>query len=184
MLAHDVHEGERVAEVVCVVLDRLDHGLADGLEAGEVDHTVDGVRVKDALEGDAVVDVGAVEGEALGGVLAHDGVDAVEDLLGRVGEVVDDDDLITVLEELDDGVGADEAGAAGDEDAGVLGVFLLAHWVPFGWVGRNGHPLVYVEDAARDFGLGGAFVGRSRAPRPRSRSPRGVHMPYACWNNG
>ncbi len=132
MLAHDVHEGERVAEVVGVVLDRLGDGLAHGLEAGEVDHAVDLVLVEDALERLAVVHVGAVEGEALGGLGSHDGVDAVEHLLGGVGQVVDDDDLIAVLEQLDARVGADEAGAAGDEDARVLGGDLLAHEIPFG----------------------------------------------------
>ena len=131
VVAHDVHERERVAQVVRVVLDGLGDGLAHGLEAGEVNHAVDVVLVKDALEGLAVVDVGTVEGEALGGLVAHDGVDAVEDLLGCVGEVVYDDDLIAVLKQLDARVAADEAGAAGDEHAGVLGVLLFAHGIPF-----------------------------------------------------
>ena len=47
-------------------------------------------------------------------------------------KVVDDDDLVAVLKELDHRVAADEAGAAGDEHAGVLGVFCFAHGFPFG----------------------------------------------------
>lgn len=54
-----------------------------------------GVVGKDLLEGLLVGDVGIVED----GSLAGDGLDAVEDFLGRVVQVVDDDDLVVGLEE-------------------------------------------------------------------------------------
>ena len=44
--------------------------------------------------------------------------------------VVDDHDLVAVLQKLDHGVAADEAGAAGDEDAGVRGILLGCHGTP------------------------------------------------------
>ena len=85
VVAHHVDEREGVAQVVGVVLDGLAHGLANCLEAGEVDHAVDVVLVKDGVHGLAVIDVGAVEGEVGGSGVAHDGLDAVDDLLGGVG---------------------------------------------------------------------------------------------------
>ena len=132
MLTHDVDERERVADVVAVVLDGLGHGLAHGLVAGEVDHAVDAVRVEDTGEGLAVVDVGDIEGEVRGRLGADDGLDAIFHLGGGVGEIIDDDDLVSAFKQLDDGVRADEAGAAGDEDAGVLRSEGLSHAIaPF-----------------------------------------------------
>ena len=37
-----------------------------------------------------------------------------------VGEIIDDDDLVTTLEQLNDGVRADKAGATGNEDTCLL----------------------------------------------------------------
>ena len=131
VLAHDVDERERVADVVGVVLDRLGDGLTHGLEAGEVDDAVDRVGVEDLLERGAIIHVRDDELEVLGRFGANDDLDAVLDLRGGVGEVIDDDDLVVLLEQLDHGVAADEASAAGDEHAGVFGIDLLAHGVPF-----------------------------------------------------
>ena len=55
------------------------------------------------------------------GPLAADELDAVEDLLRGVVEVVDDDDLVVGLEESERGERADVAGATG-EKRGVSGV--------------------------------------------------------------
>ena len=109
VVAHDVNEREGVAQVVGVVLDGLGDRLAHGLEAGKVDDAVDLVRGEDLLQRVAVVDVGDDELEVCGGLGADDGLDAVLDLGGGVGEVVHDDDLVAVLEQLDAGVAANEA---------------------------------------------------------------------------
>ena len=99
-----------------------------------MDHAVDAVSVKDAPERLAVVHIGHVHGEIGRRLIADDGLDAVLDFCGGVGQVVDDDDLVTEFEQLDDGVGADEPGAAGDEDARVFCVEGLRHErVPFMW---------------------------------------------------
>ena len=94
VVAHDVHERERALDVVVVVLDGLLDRLAHGLEAGEVDHAVDGVLVEDAVERIAVEHVVLVEGEAARGLVAHDLAHAVERHDARVGQVVDHHDLV------------------------------------------------------------------------------------------
>ena len=127
MVAHGVDEREGVPDVVGVVLDGLLHALSHGLVSGEVDDAVHGLLVEDALQGLAVVDVGAVEGESLGGLGPNDLIDAVEHLLARVGEVVDDHDLVALLQQADDGVAADEPAAARDEHAGVGRGLLMRH---------------------------------------------------------
>jgi len=58
--------------------------------------------------------VGDIERIVLGS-LAADQLDAVQDLVGRVVEVVDDDDLVVGLEESERGERADVAGATGEE---------------------------------------------------------------------
>ena len=64
--------------------------------------------------------IGDVERVVLGS-LAADQLDAVQDLLGGVVEVVDDDDLVVGLEESERGERADVAGATGKK-RGVSGV--------------------------------------------------------------
>ena len=87
--------------------------------------------VEDALESFAVVDVGDVHGEVGRGLVADDGLDAVLDLGRGVRQVVDDDNLVAALKQLDDGVGANESGAAGNKDAGI-GKGLGHASAPFG----------------------------------------------------
>ena len=131
MAAHDVDEHQGVLDVVVVVLDGLAHRLADGLKAGKVDDTVDLMGIEDLVHRIAVEHVGLVEGEVLGGLVAHDGLDAVDGDGAGVGEIIDDDDLVATLEQLNDGVRADKAGATGNEDTGVFGVECFGHVVSY-----------------------------------------------------
>ena len=131
MVAHDVDEHQGVLDVVVIVLDGLAHRLADGLKAGEVDDAVDLVSVEDLVHGLAVEHISLVEGEVFGSLFAHDGLDAVNGDSAGIGEVVDDDDLVAALEQLNDGVRADKAGATGYEDAGVFGVECFGHAVSY-----------------------------------------------------
>ena len=131
VVAHDIDERQGVLDIVVVVLDGLAHRLANGLKAGEVDDAVDLVGIEDLVHRIAVEHVGLVEGEVLGGLVAHDGLDAVDGNGAGVGEVIDDDNLVATLEQLNDGVRADKAGAAGNEDAGVFGVECFGHVVSY-----------------------------------------------------
>jgi len=110
---HGPHEREGRPEVVLVVLQRLRDALADSLEAGEVDDGVDLLVREELFRLLAVAQVEGVDGQ----VLAGQGLEPVDDRRLGVGEAVDDDDLVARSHELDDGVGADVAGAAGDENA-------------------------------------------------------------------
>lgn len=77
------------------------------LEGGKVDDGVDGgVLLEDLVEGLLVGNVDLVEV----GTAAAEQLDAVEGDLGRVVEVVDNDDIVTVLKEGEGGEGADVAG--------------------------------------------------------------------------
>ena len=78
------------------------------LQRGEVDDIVDvGVLLEHLVERGLILDVELVEF----GLLAADELDAVEDLLGRVVEIVDDDDLVAGLEESKRCERADVAGS-------------------------------------------------------------------------
>ena len=114
VLLHAAQQAESAIDVDTVVLKRDLSALANGLEGGKVDDIVD-VRVllKHLVESLLVGDV------ALGvfGALAGDELDAVEDLVGRVVEVVDDDDLVVGLEEGEGREGSDIAGTTSQCDA-------------------------------------------------------------------
>ena len=97
MVAHDVDEHQGVLDVVVVVFDGLAHRLADGLKAGKVDDAVNLMGIEDLVHRIAVEHVGLVEGEVLGGLVAHDGLDAVDGDGAGVGEIIDDDDLVATL---------------------------------------------------------------------------------------
>jgi len=79
-----------------------------------------GVEIKDLLEGGLIHEVDLVEKELT--LVAGELESPVEGFFGRVAEVVDNDEALAEGEELDDGVGTDEAGAAGDEDGVIFGM--------------------------------------------------------------
>ena len=136
MLAHDLAQHDGARDVVLVVLKRLLHAFAHGLEAGEVDDRVDGLLVEHGRERFSVKDVDLVERHVVSGArwrcacclgVAHDGAHAVERLHARVGQVIHHDHAVARLQQLHAGVRANEAGAAGHQDG-----LLIAHDVPFG----------------------------------------------------
>ena len=100
MISHDVKKGEGVAQIVCVVFNGLDNGLADSLEASKVDDKVNSVLVKDAVQCIFVVDVCLVERKALGVFFSHNGFDAVDNFCRSIGEVVNNDSLVAGIEQL------------------------------------------------------------------------------------
>ena len=160
VLAGDAAQHQRAGDVVPVVLQRLLDAFAHGLEAGEVDDGVDVVFLEDALKRLAVEDVVLVERQAVviggqAGDLAH----AVERHLARIAQVVDHDDAVTLVEQFDAGVAADETGAAGDQNADLivgLGKALVGHDDPFLDDGASCAPCSHAPSLAR-----GAFAPNS-----------------------
>lgn len=134
LLHEQVEEVAGAGEVVVVVLDRHFDALADGLVAGEVDAGVEGELLEDDGEGVVVQQVDVAEDDLVR--LAGEAGHALERLLRGVGEVVHDHRSHALVHHLQDGVRADVAGAAGDED--------ILH----GAVGR-----VAVEKVAADLGV-------------------------------
>ena len=129
MVAKGARKLKGAAQVVLVVLDGLVHRLAHCLEGSEVDGTGDGLLVEDAVEKRAILHIALVEGANL---LARDALDALERDLAGVGQVVDHHDVVAGVEQLNAGVAADEAGAARDKDAGLLGLrYRISHTCPF-----------------------------------------------------
>jgi len=105
---HGLQEGDGAADIDAPVLEGDLARLADSLQSCEVDDIVN-VRVlgEDLLERLLIGDVDVVEG----GSLAADGLDAVDDFLGRVVQVVDNDDLVVGLEQGEGGEASDVSGA-------------------------------------------------------------------------
>ena len=79
------------------------------------------VAGKERVQRGAVADVAFDEGRGF----ACQRADAAQRFGGAVDEVVEDDDVMPCLQEDEDGVRADVAGAAGDENHGSL----LLLWV-------------------------------------------------------
>jgi hypothetical protein len=91
-----------------------------------VDDIVDvGMVGKDLLEGLLVGDVGIVED----GSLSANGLDAVEDFLGRVVQIVDNDNLVIGLEQ---GEGCEAADVSGSTVASISA-----------WRGSPAQPITY-----------------------------------------
>jgi hypothetical protein len=110
---HGLQQSNRAADVDAPVLEGDLARLADSLQGSKVDDIVNvGVVGKDLFESLLVGNVGVVED----GSLAADGLDAVEDLLGRVVEVVDNDDLVVGLEQ---GEGCEAADVSGSTVASI-----------------------------------------------------------------
>lgn len=108
-LRHCLAEGKGGIEVVLVVFERLLDRLADRLVACEVDDCVDLVFCEDFSEFAAVADVSNVKGR----VAACKTVDPKDRFDTAVREVVDNDNIVTLSEKGQCGVGTDVAGTAG-----------------------------------------------------------------------
>ena len=105
---HGFEESEGAGDVVAVVFEGVFDGFADVAVGGEVEDGFGLVLGEDLVEEGGVVEVALDEGDAVVG----EGVEVAVD------EVVEDDDGFAEAEEVLDGVGADVAGAAGDEERG------------------------------------------------------------------
>ena len=134
MLLHDLDEHDGADDVVGVVLHGLGDGLADRLEPREVDHGVHLLRGEGFVEPFAIENVAVVESEVVS-LVGDELLDAAQGLLGGVVEVIDDNHLASGGEELQAGVRADVAGAAGDEHGAS---FHGSHVVLLGDDGRSG----------------------------------------------
>ena len=116
VLAHHIQDDQRAVEVVVVVFDGLGHALADGLIGCELDDRRDvGTLGEDLLHILVFGHIGLIEAE----VLAGDLLDAVEDHGGCIIVVVRHDDVVAGIQELDAGVAADVACAAGNQNSHV-----------------------------------------------------------------
>ena len=111
LAAQPLDDVEQAVEVIAVVGQGLVDAVAHGLESGEVDGAVEVVLGEELAGGLGVGQVGDVVRHPLAG----DGFDAVQDARLGVVVVVRADDGEAVLEQVDDGVAADEPGAPGDE---------------------------------------------------------------------
>ena len=74
--------------------------LADRLEARKMHDGIDAVRREDLMQDGAVLRIRLIER----GALARDGLDLVDDRTGRIGQVVQNDDVVARLKQLDAGV--------------------------------------------------------------------------------
>ena len=123
---HGPQQAQRAVDIGVPVVEGSLAGLADGLpssistlerercawgaclEGGKVNDAVDGrVLFKDAVKGRLVGDIEVHKGRPL----AADELDAVEDLVGRVVQVVGHDHLVVGLEQRERREGPDVAGA-------------------------------------------------------------------------
>ena len=131
MVSHDIKKGEGIAQIVCVVLNGLGNGLADGLEACEVNDKVNGVLVKDVVECICIVDVCLVERKALSVLFSYNGFDAIDNLCRSIGKVINNYGLVARIEQFNNGMAANKARATGDKYAGILWNQSVRHINPF-----------------------------------------------------
>ena len=112
MLAHDLQNGQRGIQIVAVIEQRLFDGFADGLESGKVDDAGDVVVGKKPVHRGPVAAVCLDEDRALAG----DALDAVNDLRRTVVQIINNDDILSRVQQGNGGVAADEPGAAGQKN--------------------------------------------------------------------
>ena len=110
-LVHGVEQIQGAGHVGLVVPQRLLGGLAHSLQTREVNHGVGANLLEEGLHALEVEQINLVEFGSAAGQLG----DALEGLFGGVGEVIHDDDVVACLEQFKYSVGADVAGAAGNE---------------------------------------------------------------------
>ena len=113
IFGHKLQQVDQRNDVVAVVKQGLLHALAHGLAGCKVDNAFNvGVLLEHSLRSGLVAKVYLLESRPDAGNLFN----AIQDLNVGIGEVVDDDNLVTCLLQLYRGMGTDEAGSAGNEN--------------------------------------------------------------------
>ena len=110
---HGLQQHQGATDVVFIIFQRLLHRLADSLEAGEVDHGIDGLFGKDAIQQGGIADVATVED----GPLATQLLNAIHDAGFAVTKVIQQDRRHAGGNQLQTGVAADVTCSTRDEDS-------------------------------------------------------------------
>ena len=110
---HGFAQGEGGVEVVAVVAQGNGHAFAHSLQAGEVDHRVKGVFIKNAVHGVLIAHVRLIGLHAA----THDFLHAPERLGLAVDIVVHHHHIVSRLHQLHAGMRRNEPGAAGQQNS-------------------------------------------------------------------
>ena len=108
MVPHGLHECQRSADIVVIILDGLNSRLTDCLKTREVDNAVDLILLEDPVHRLSVADVRLVEFDLLSGKF----LDPFQALPAGIAEIVDDHRFVAGVIQLDHGVAADITGSA------------------------------------------------------------------------
>ena len=119
MLLHHLEQHKRGVQVVVVVFDRLGHGLAHGLETGEVNDPIDVVFGEDAFHKRLIAHVTVVTLDRLAGDL----LDALKRHGRRVAVVIYGNNVVALVEQFDVGVGGDESSTARNQNSSHISSF-------------------------------------------------------------
>ena len=98
--AHGGNETQSTVDVVIVILKRFRNGFTDGFQTREVDHRFDGVVVKDLGHQRFVADVAFHESR----LFTAKAFNHRQHAALTVAQVVEDDDVVTVLQQLHAGM--------------------------------------------------------------------------------
>ena len=106
MITHDVQEDEGASHIVVIILQGLRNTFAHGLESSKVNDSIRLFGLENLCQGFCITDVGLVERNLLPDDFPH----ALQSLRVGIVKIVNNDNTVTSLVKLDNGVTADIAG--------------------------------------------------------------------------
>ena len=95
MFAHNFENGQCRVQIVAVIEQRLFDRFTNSLEPGKVNHAGDVVVCKKLVHRGLITAVGLNKGQALAG----DFLNAVNDLWRTVVQIIDDDDILSCVQQ-------------------------------------------------------------------------------------
>jgi len=108
---HGLQQLERAQHIVVVILERLGHRFAHRLESGKVDHRMRLAALQRRLQRRLIANVAFDEPNFFSG----DAFNSCQRFRLAVAEIVEYGHLMTCLQQLDAGMGANVASTAGDK---------------------------------------------------------------------
>ena len=108
MLAHHVEQHKRTVDIIIIILPRLLHALAYGLQSCEMNAAVKAVLRKNLFQSLTVADIRFIERNSLPGDFFH----TLQGQLAGVDQIIYHHNAVTGAEQLNDSMRADKAGAA------------------------------------------------------------------------
>jgi hypothetical protein len=114
MLFHGLNEVQGAGDIIVVVREGDLTAFTDGLEGGEMNDCIDGFALEDRIDRGSIKQVDLMEFQGF----SSDFLDPGQGNGAGIGEIIEDDNLVSGIQKFYRGMSSNVSSATGDQNAG------------------------------------------------------------------